>query len=160
MLPFRVIVLLSLMSLALVACGSTTPQVRVIGVSHAKRSHSQTGTGKVMVVFVEVVNPTDRKLNLSRLEYELAAEDWFSSTGKVTVSRPIGAKSTAVLEIPVPFSEPKAAKMVAYTLKGTLYADDHDLLRSWNIHVNGVLDSSALAASSARIRVRIAGSGD
>ena len=118
------------------ACGSTRPKVTVLGVSQSQAAATS------VRVFVEVLNPTDRELKLSRLRYQLTAESWFEAKGVVDVERAVGAGSAAVVEIAIPITAPHrgAAKSpVAFQLRGTLYAREHAGTRSWKVDTHGTL---------------------
>jgi hypothetical protein len=98
-------------------------------------------------MFVEVVNPTQAQLTLSRLEYQLEASTWFRSRGKVALRRSIGPGSSAVVEIPVPVDPSRRSGRVPtgapYELEGKLYARDNRVERSWKVKVEGSLSQSS-----------------
>lgn len=145
-------------------CAAKAPQLKILGVGQAdsrdsRDSHHDGGArGRMLVVYVEVVNRTDRDLELSKLEYTVAAESWFSSEGAVRLSRVVGPNATAVVEIPVPFKpRAEAPAGVAYSLRGKLFAQDSQIERSWSIRSDGTLDPTAIAvAPDPQIRARVA----
>jgi len=140
--------------LFLVACaGTTPPRVNVLGVSQA-RSSSAAAQRKLLVVFVEVVNPSGHELEFSRLEYDLKSPSWFHTRGNVRLGRSVGAGSTAVIEIPVPINGAQAEvpRGAPYQLHGKLFARGNRMERSWNVQVKGALSKSA----SNLVRVQIA----
>ncbi|HUH00824.1 MAG TPA: hypothetical protein VML75_02450 [Kofleriaceae bacterium] len=138
-------------------CAAKAPQLKVLGVGQAD-SRDDGARGRMLVVYVEVVNRTNRDLELSKLEYTVAAESWFSSEGAVRLSRVVGPNATAVVEIPVPFKPRADAPMgVAYSLRGKLFAQDSQIERSWSISSDGTLDPAAIAvAPDPQIRARVA----
>lgn len=137
----------------LVACGGAKPRVNVLGVSEA-RNVASGARNKLLVVFVEVVNPTSRDLELSRLEYDLESPSWFSTQGNVRLGRAVRAGSSAVVEIPVPVKRAAmdAPRGAAYQLQGKLFARDDSRERSWKVSVKGALSKSA----SNRVRLNVA----
>lgn len=125
------------LAIALAACAGQQPSVAVLGVSPPKVEASRPDE-QVLLVFVEVHNPTNRDLKLSRLEYRLEARAWFESAGKVAVRRAVAAGSSAVVEIPVPVRPGADVEDgVAYTLEGRLFAHENDIERSWQVAVEG-----------------------
>lgn len=156
MRPLRNLLLASLAALAVSACSSASPQLKVIGVGQAQSRGPGVGDARMLVVFVEVVNATQRDLELSRLEYELAADSWFSSEGAVRLSRDLTARGSVVVEIPVPYKPRVAAGEVAYTFRGKLYANDAHVERSWKLDQNGVLHEGEIAVRPLGITTRIA----
>jgi hypothetical protein len=94
-----------------------------------------------LVVFVEVTNPTDRNLQLSRLEYQVHADSWFESKGQVRVTREIAPKESAVVEIPVPVEHAGQVSegKVPYSLEGRLFAVEDHVEHSWKVALHGVL---------------------
>jgi hypothetical protein len=149
-----------LVGLTTAGCAAKAPQLKVLGVGQAdsRDSRHDGARGRMLVVYVEVVNRTDRDLELSKLEYTVAAESWFSSEGAVRLSRVIGPNATAVVEIPVPFQPRADAPLgVAYSLRGKLFAQDSQIERSWSIRSDGTLDPAAIAvAPDPEIRARVA----
>lgn len=154
---FRLLCCVLLLGLGTAGCAAKAPQLKVLGVGQAD-SREAGARERMLVVYVEVVNRTTRDLELSKLEYTVAADAWFSSEGSVRLSRAIGPNATAVVEIPVPFkARAEAPAGVAYSLRGKLFAQDSQIERSWNIRSDGTLDPSAIAvAPDPQIRARVA----
>lgn len=152
----RLILLATIAALAMSACSSASPQLKVIGVGQAQSRGPGVGDARMLVVFVEVVNSTNRDLELSKLEYDLAADSWFSSTGAVRLSREVNANSTAVVEIPVPYTARARAGEVAYQFRGKLFANDAHVERTWKITQAGTLGEGEIAVRPIGITTRIA----
>ena len=147
---FRALTLAGLCAVA--ACGaSTSPRINVLGVQQTNRAPRQT-----LTVFVEVVNPTAQNLELSRLEYQVRAHDWFDTKGEVKLSREVGAESSAVVEIQVPVKSGGAAdaEQIPYTLVGRLFAHEDAGERSWPVSVKGALGAMA-GGQGAPLRVTV-----
>ncbi|HTE52517.1 MAG TPA: hypothetical protein VK698_16810 [Kofleriaceae bacterium] len=123
------------------ACATASPRVTVLGVEQAPTAATARHS---LLVFVEVVNPTQRDLHLSRLEYRVRATSWFESAGQVELAREVGAGESAVVEIPVPVRHTSASRdgSVAYTLEGKLFALEDHVERSWKVKVRGALGRS------------------
>jgi len=140
------------MSLAIAAAAGCVsgarPQVKVLGVSQASSEPA-------LVMFVEVVNPTQSELALSRLEYALEAPSLFRTQGKVALQRRIGAGSSAVLEIPVTIDRTARSSVptgAPYELEGKLFARENRVERSWKVKVEGAL-SQGVARRLIRVHV-------
>lgn len=136
--------------LAAGACaGSPRPQVNVIGVSPA-RDHDAT---RMLVVFVEVQNPTKRPIELSRLQYRLEAEQWFDAAGNIPLDRSVSPGASAVLEIPVHFesdADPDAlGAEIAYRLQGTLFVTAGSREARWPVRAKGAIHAVAGSGRSA-----------
>jgi hypothetical protein len=147
-------------ALLLVACAGPSPHVKVLGAEQgagfvdrsSPRVDSAGGLAhrpgaRFLTVFVEVVNPTNRDLALSRLEYDLQAKDVFADKGNVALTRRVGAGSTAIVEIPVPVDGAVAGHLhgVPYRLVGRLYAHADHVERFWSVAVKGELETSPVA---------------
>lgn len=141
------------LAVGLAACAGPAPHVKVLGAEQARARQG----GPVLTVFVEVVNPTDRDLALSRLEYDLSAGRVFARKGNVAVERRIGAGSTAIVEIAVPVARGAARNLagVPYRLDGRLYAHGDHIERSWQVAVKGELEAAAIAGDHV-LRVKLA----
>jgi hypothetical protein len=150
------LVFVALAGLLAVGCSATSPQLKVLGVGQAQTRGEGVQDGKMLVVYVEVVNKTQRELELSRLEYQLATRSWFTSNGSVRLSRDVGPHGTAVVEIPVPYEPRGAAGQVDFTFRGKLFATDSQVERSWSIRQDGTLEEGAIAVSPVTIETRIA----
>lgn len=136
---------------AAIGCGSAAPTVKVLGVSEAGKRTQVVTDDRQLSVYVQVVNPTKDELQLSRLDYTLAAESWFTSMGNVALSRRIRPDGATVLELRIPFEEPAAGAKIPYTLRGRLHAGS----RSWKVTANGTIERSRVG-DNARISFRIA----
>ena len=157
MLPVRSLIVA--LSLSLVsACAGGAPDVKVLGVSEASAHRGAARDDRVLVMYVEVINDTSRELRLSRMSYQMEAERWFSHRGVVPLTRVLGAHSSAVVEVPVPWVGRSAEIAVPYRLAGTLVAVDERIERSFKVDAEGTLDPSRIAVGDApRSRLRIAG---
>ena len=128
--------------------GGPRPAVKVIGVSET-RDHDAT---RMLVVFVEVQNPTKRPIQLARLEYRLAADPWFATHGQVPLGRSVSPGASAVLEIPVRVNQALADRTrvqeVAYSLHGTLIVDAGSRRARWPVSATGEISTQAPARSA------------
>ena len=108
-------------ALGLAAChGSKSPELRVIGVHETSRQE---------VVFVQVRNPANRPMRLTKLEYTFAANGGKLSQGEVALSRDVPAGAAIVVEIPldnIPDETP-------VTLSGKLTAEQDQVSRTFNV---------------------------
>jgi len=146
----------SILGVVLGACASTRPSVRVLGVSEVEPRQAT----RALVVFVEVVNPGEREIQLSKLEYRLRAEPWFATHGRVDLARPIAPGSSAIVEIPVAVRTPdalgtavaSASGGVPFRLEGELFTVDDRVERAWTVAAAGAFAREA-AAPSARVVV-------
>jgi hypothetical protein len=129
--------------------------VTVLGVEQARTPATADHS---LLVFVEVVNPTQRDLHLSRLEYKVRASSWFESAGQVQLARDIGAGESAVVEIPVPMRQSSGGHdgSVPYTLDGKLFALEDHVERSWKVQVRGALSRAGDPRSPVRVTAVIA----
>ena len=134
-------------------CASSGPQVKVLGVSEARQpAHQQS-----ILVFVEVVNQSDREIRLSRLDYDFRASQWFSSDGQVALSRFVAPGASAVVEIGVPIeTREQRSEDVNFTLAGRLYAQDDRLERSWSVKAKGALSAKTSQEGPSRVFVSLA----
>jgi hypothetical protein len=154
--PMRVVFACLLFATLLVAgCAGGAPDVKVIGVSEAK-AHRGRPDDRVLVLFVEVINDTGRDLRLSRLQYRMDADRWFTHDGTTPLSRQLVAHSSAVVEVEVPWVARDSAAAVPYHLKGSLTAIDEQIERSFSVNATGTLEPGRIAVGS-RARMRIAG---
>ena len=121
------------LALALAACGAgRQPQLKVLSVESAAARPSD------MVLFVEVVNPAGRPLELQRLQYrfERAAQvaGGAPGHGEVQRARTVDPGAAIVVEVPLPIDA--ALRGQALTLAGRLYATQDDLQRSFAVHAH------------------------
>ena len=138
--------------LSLAACGAKNPQVKVLGISEAREHVVAQPTQKSLRVFLEVLNPTKRDVRLSRIEYRLAADEWFAATGTVDLSRAVSADSAAVIEILVPIEAARqltsnAKGTVPYRFEGRLFTVEERVERSWPVRVSGTINTATLVGS-------------
>lgn len=139
------------------ACGGPSPSIKVLGLSQATSSGSTQQSGKLLVMFVEVVNPTGDQIRLDRFEYRLRAESWFNTHGKIPLRRRVDAGSSVVVEIPVAIDRGKldAKDQVPYVLTGQIWTREDQVERSWSVEAKGALDPGR-AAGQTRLRVTVA----
>ena len=125
--------------LLVAACTSSTPKVKVLGVTNSSGDSPQT-----IHVFMQVVNPTQKELRLSRLKYSMNAGSWFKASGEIRLTRALPGDSAAVLDIPIPVDQPltRSATPIVFRLNGRLYARDHTNMRSWAVKADGTFTSS------------------
>ena len=166
-------------ALFLSACATASPDVRLLGMTGAHHRVAEPGQ-QVVRVFVEVVNPGDVELELSRLDYRLTdglpqleasaggpLVESVDSHGSVALRRSVGAHASTVIEVPVTLSEgsargvlgqPVQGSAVAYTLDGRLYASAAAGERSWQVRTSARLDRGGRARQprTARALVRVA----
>ena len=142
-----------------VSCASARPHVNVVAMSQSQGRGTTQGQPEVLV-YMEVVNPTGRELQLSRLEYQLSADSWFESQGAVELVRRVAAKSATLVEIAVPVAEleGKSSSGVPYRLRGRLFAKANHVERSWPVDASGEIETRAatfvVSGSSTRIGSR------
>lgn len=141
---------LFVVSMMFVGCGGGAPSVKVLGLGET----TQADASNRLAVLVEVMNPSQSEMVLSRLEYELRFASWFDVHGSVPLSRSVQPGSSAIFEIPVQATrrDRKAAAEMSYVLKGRLFAVDQRLERSWKVFASGKL-GGAPQASGPAVRV-------
>ena len=140
-----------------VACGGSAPHVKVLGMTETQARDRD--ASRVMVMFVEVVNPTSTELRLSRLQYQISSSAWFDGTGEITLSRALAPDSAMVVEVPVTMADrgdDVGNNAIPYQLRGVLYARDQDMERAYRVQSGGTLDIRR-ADGEPRVRLRIAG---
>ncbi len=123
-------------------CAASSPRLKVVGVSqeapptYARSAETAT---RSLLVFVEVLNPTGRPLELSRFRYNVKATRWFDTGGDLRLTRTVRPHARAVLELRVPYSMPSITEPggVPYTLEGRLYARENRRQRSWSVRTRG-----------------------
>ena len=136
--------------LAATACGAGRPEVKLLGASPATADSAH----RVLRVFVEVINPTGRDIELSGMDYTLRAERWFDAAGHIALRRSVTARTSAVVEITVPLTgAPDEVAGVPYRLEGTLFGHSEHVERSWRIRASGAL-ASASEGEAARVSGR------
>lgn len=106
------------------ACQSAggNPQLRVLGV------HDQAATQQQQVVFVQVTNPANHPLKLTKLDYTFAADGATVSTGEVPLERDVPAGAAVVVEVPLDSSSDKPM-----TLQGTLTTELDQVERTFPV---------------------------
>ena len=114
----------TLFSLALFACQSAggSPQLRVLGV------HDEVATQQQQVVFVQVTNPANHPLKLTKLEYTFAADGATVSAGEVPLEREVAAGAAVVVEVPLDSASDKPM-----TLQGTLTTELDQVERTFPV---------------------------
>ena len=125
------------------ACAGPRANVRVLGVQQGA-SADVAVADEVLVVFVQVENPTSRDLELERLDYTLAADPFFATRGSVDIGRSVQASGSTVVEIAVGLSgadlEKAGESRLPYALTGTLIADAGSGTESrWRVEAKGAL---------------------
>ncbi len=124
-------VVLVALALAAAACGAgRQPQLKVLSVESAAARSSD------MVMFVEVVNPATRPLELQRLRYQFERSVHVAGVapvhGEVELARTVEPGAAIVVEVPLPIDA--ALRGQELTLAGRLYATQDDLQRSFAVH--------------------------
>src|SRR4051812_20370620 len=100
--------------------GSSSPEVRVLGVHQAPASH----------VFVQVSNPAQRPMRLEKLQYVFASSSGTTiSEGEMPLSREIPAGAVTVLDIPL---DGDASETL--TLTGKLTAELDQMVRTFRLN--------------------------
>jgi hypothetical protein len=120
------------LALVLAACGAgRQPQLTVLSVESAAARTSD------LVLFVEVVNPAGRPLELERLQYRFEPSAHVAGVepvrGEVKLARTVDAGAAIIVEVPLPIDDalPRGEEL---TLAGRLYATQDDLQRSFALH--------------------------
>jgi len=104
----------------------------MIGVAQAE---AQDTSG--VEVLLEVVNPSQTELVLSRLDYHLDCNTWAPLKGSLALSRSVQPSSSEVVQIPIrprarALGESRQSESVC-ELSGRLYAVDQKLERWWRV---------------------------
>ncbi len=109
------------LSVVLVAACRTagSPELRVLGV-HDETAHE--------VVFVQVTNPANHPMKLTKLEYTFAADGATVSTGEVALERDVAAGAAVVVEVPLDGDPSKAM-----TLQGKMTATVDEVVRTFPV---------------------------
>jgi len=118
---FSLALLFGLVLFAFQSAGGN-PQLRVLGV------HDQIATQQQQVVFVQVTNPANHPLKLTKLEYTFAADGATVSTGEVPLERDVPAGAAVVVEVPLDSSSDKPM-----TLQGTLTTELDQVERTFPV---------------------------
>jgi LEA14-like dessication related protein len=111
--------LLGLVGSAAGCVGSTSPELRVLGV-HEQLRHD--------IVFVQVTNPARHTMRLTKLEYRFAADGGTVSAGEMSLAREVPAGATTVVEIPLVGSSEKPM-----TMSGKLTAELDKIVKTFAV---------------------------
>jgi LEA14-like dessication related protein len=126
-------ILPGLAGLAGAGCHSgKSPELRVLGV-HEEPRHD--------VVFVQVTNPANHPMRLTRLEYTFAADGAKLSEGSLALAREVPAGAAVVVEIPL--ESPSEKPM---TMSGKLTAELNQIVQIFS--VSAKIQPSGVAAVS------------
>lgn len=119
--------------LAAAACGAgQQPQLKVLSVENTATAPRPAD----MVLFVEVLNPAARPLELHRLQYRFEPSVQVAGVepvhGEVLLSRTVDPGAAVVVEVPLPTDDslPLDEDLV---LSGRLYATQDQLQRSFDV---------------------------
>lgn len=118
----RLLSLLACFALAVSAAGCATagdPELRVLGVDHAA-PHD--------VVFVQVTNPANTTMRLTKLQYVFEAAGTKVSAGELALERDVPAGAAVVVEVPLD-QHPQAAMK----LEGKLTAELDQIVRIFQV---------------------------
>jgi hypothetical protein len=106
--------------LTLIGCATTrSPELRVLGVHEESRRE---------VVFVQVTNPANRPMRLTKLEYVFAAGSATVSEGQLELARDVPAGEAIIVEVPM-----AGAAQEPITLRGKLTAVSDQIVRIFNV---------------------------
>jgi hypothetical protein len=113
---------LVVLALAVIGCATTqAPELRVLGVQEATTRHE--------VVFVQVTNPAQRPMRLTKLEYRFASAGGATvSEGEVALAREVPAGEAVVVEVPL-----DVASGEPMTLRGKLTAELDQIVRIFKV---------------------------
>lgn len=115
--------LLTLAFVAAVGCTPTkSPELRVIGFDHASRN------ARREVVFVQVTNPAQRSMRLTKLSYVFAAGNSTVSEGELELHRDVPAGAAIVVEVPMAHDTEGAM-----TLRGRLTAELDQAVQTFKV---------------------------
>ncbi len=140
-------ILAALSVLALTGCATVAPRVDVLGMAPHAGADSA-------LLFVEVTNPTQRPLELSRLRYNVQGPEEFKAQGEVRLERNVTAGASAIIEVPIQTWH-VAASGGPIILTGRLYARDESIERSWKISARGAMPGGQQSMDEP-IRIRVA----
>jgi LEA14-like dessication related protein len=119
-LPLLAFVLALAASAAGLGCHpATSPELRVLGVNEAARHE---------VVFVQVTNPANRTMRLTKLEYTFAADGAKVSEGELSLARDVPAGAAVVVEVPL--DTPSEKPM---TMSGKLTAELNQIVQIFSV---------------------------
>lgn len=157
MKPTYIALLVGLSGLS-IACAPATPEIRLLGTANGTY-RAQSSEGRVVRAFVEVVNPGDSALDLSRMRYTLHTSNARASVGDIALRRSLPGHSSTVIEVPMVLTRTRGPDIVQrpalhgldYVLSAQLYARGNRLAHSWQVRTSGRLDDRR-AASELRTR--------
>ncbi len=118
----RFVVAILLVAASAAGCHSAkTPELRVLGVNDNTRDSR---------VFVQVTNPAEKPMRLTRLEYTFAsaASGTTVAEGELALAREVPAGAAIIVDIPL-----DAEATETLTLQGKLTAELDDLVRSFKV---------------------------
>ena len=108
------------LTLAAIGCHpGKSPELTVLGVHDASRHE---------VVFVQVSNPANRPMRLTKLEYTFASQGTRVSGGEVALSRDVAAGAAVVVEVPL-----ETFAQGPMTLHGKLFAELDQINRIFRV---------------------------
>ncbi len=123
--------LLLALPLAFGCATARSPELRVLGIHEARRHE---------VLFVQVTNPANRPMRLTKLEYRFAAGGATVAEGELALAREVPAGEAIVVEVPVDLPEElpgnvpaTAAPREPLTLRGKLTAVTDQIVRIFNV---------------------------
>jgi LEA14-like dessication related protein len=118
---FRSLFVAALLTLAIGCRPGKSPELTVIGV-HDESSRRE-------VVVVQVTNPANRPMRLTKLEYTFASGSETITHGELELSRDVPAGSAVVVE--VPFEGDSDGRKV--TLRGKLTAELDQIFQTFKV---------------------------
>ncbi len=136
----RPLAILSLLATLSACAGGPRPPVKVVGITDAQAWDSS----HVLLVFLEVRNPTARTMDVKGLDYRMNAQPWFDASGHVRVSRTITAGGSAIIEVPIRLggaARPAGPGDIAYRFEGTLEVRSGTTRHRWPVSAEGELSS-------------------
>jgi hypothetical protein len=119
--------LLLALPLAFGCATARSPELRVLGIQEARRHE---------ILFVQVTNPANRPMRLTKLEYRFAAGSATVSKGELALAREVPAGEAIVVEVPIdlPAEVPgTVAPREPLTLRGKLTAVTDQIVRIFNV---------------------------
>lgn len=115
--------LLLALPLAFGCATARSPELRVLGIHEARRHE---------ILFVQVTNPANRPMRLTKLEYRFAAGSATVSKGELALAREVPAGEAIVVEVPIEVPA-TAAPREPLTLRGKLTAVTDQIVRIFNV---------------------------
>jgi hypothetical protein len=96
-------------------------------------------------VFVQVTNPANRPMRLTKLEYRFAAGGATVSEGELALARELPAGEAIVVEVPM-----NAAYDAPLTLRGKLTAVTDEIVRIFNVSAEIQPDAAGARADETK----------